>query len=1109
MPSFPVVFSVVIEGRTPIYTQVTVNVRPVNHNPKFDSNPYRFSVRDNADVGALLYSDMNVIDEDTGPNGTVAVLCDVTSSPQASNICSYFTLSQSNISGFPDRSRISIILAKRLDFNLNYSFYLIARDQGNPSLTDSTNVIMTVENSQDSRPIFIGTPYFVNVPELGNDLSTSLMSFQVRDARPPGPGNSLQLTLEGDTKNWFTLGYPSLNGDTYTVQLRRNSPNINLDENSQRSRYAINIKATQIVNNQLSSVYSMTTINVNIIDINNNAPIFSQSSYTANVSEGLVYLATVAGVSIVVTDLDLQDNAYFELSLNHLPPLQPGIFQVSPTFGQGSVAAALQVAKPEFIRYDVMKTMNLTIVARETRTAERRSSMASITIYITSPNNHAPYFPNILNPISIFDDTPVYSQISSYIRAQDDDPGDNGKITYKIISTDNSDKYFSIDPNSGILTLSSPLSYSVQSTFLFQVQATDGGGLTATTSILINIKDHNFNYPVFDSDSYITYVPEGTTDMQPRVTVRAALRPMISDRVYYYQFGPGISQLINTTFRVNPNTGSITMLQPVDFNRTPNKQGYFDIPVACGVVNYPEIPIGHTNVRVYIMDSNNHPPVFTNPNYQSITIPETTKPDTNVMRVTATDEDTGDFGKIVYYIETGSRDDFVVDPFTGDIKVARQPNLKPEQNYNITVIARDSGQPPLSATTFVAIIITDSISHNPVFSPDQYTYVIIESTPANTLVGTLNAKSQDKRAKLSYSFIYNTWKVYKNDQEVSASVADWFSIDQDIGTIKIRNPLIQYSQSDKVTVNVTVRVTNPDNVNDVLSAIAPVTILILPIAQSSDKVVFSPAADDFNFQMIEKQPVNTPLYNFVAFYLKDSSQIRNFILTENPGTPRGYFMIDGSTGALRVSKVINYLDLPSSKNLTYKVKATAQPPSTAYALANVTINILPLNGEKPIFVNGNYIFRVNSTQPTGTTIGVISATCPYGTSPTPVVTYQLITPSDYFYIDQNNGTFVLSKRLDSADSTQLLYNLIAQAYCVDLKTTSTALIQVYVTPIKTLVPVFTNTFYRFPASAGYTGLLGQVLAYDPNPFNKSSIVYTILSVTPGPSLHDKLDHWSN
>ena len=59
------------------------------------------------------------------------------------------------------------------------------------------------------------------------------------------------------------------------------------------------------MNNQLTSVSSETTIQVNIQDTNTNPPTFDKPNYYVNVTEGLGIMATLPGLNMVITDKDL------------------------------------------------------------------------------------------------------------------------------------------------------------------------------------------------------------------------------------------------------------------------------------------------------------------------------------------------------------------------------------------------------------------------------------------------------------------------------------------------------------------------------------------------------------------------------------------------------------------------------------------------------------------------------------------------------------------------------------------------------------------------------------------------------------------------------------
>lgn len=107
------------------------------------------------------------------------------------------------------------------------------------------------------------------------------------------------------------------------------------------------------------------------------------------------------------------------------------------------------------------------------------------------------------------------------ILATDEDSGVNGEITY-LVSEDDGDRTFFLNPITGVFNLTCTLDYEVQQYYILTVRAEDGGGQFATSRVYFNILDINDNSPVFSMASYSTSLmenqPPGSTILTFNVT---------------------------------------------------------------------------------------------------------------------------------------------------------------------------------------------------------------------------------------------------------------------------------------------------------------------------------------------------------------------------------------------------------------------------------------------------------------------------------------------------------------------------------------------------------------------------------------------------------------
>lgn len=102
-------------------------------------------------------------------------------------------------------------------------------------------------------------------------------------------------------------------------------------------------------------------------------------------------------------------------------------------------------------------------------------------------------------------------------------------------------------------------------------------------------------------------------------------------------------------------------------------------------------------VLIYVQDVNDNPPIFQK-NFYTKTVPEDLPGGSSVLQVLAIDRDgSAPNNAIVYRIQTGASDKFVINSETGVISVAMGANLDPDLTeskrliYTLHVVSADRG----------------------------------------------------------------------------------------------------------------------------------------------------------------------------------------------------------------------------------------------------------------------------------------------------------------------------------------------------------------------------------------------------------------------------------
>ena len=258
-----------------------------------------------------------------------------------------------------------------------------------------------------------------------------------------------ELDSTSDPLNQFRLDQ---NGDMAKLILDKSLDRENI------SMYNITVFAFDRGDPPLSS---SETVPIIVLDINDNPPVFDQTSYTISVPEETVDWS----YTINVIDPDIGTNGEITLMLVDAPE-----FSIN---NDGVVGLS------ESLDRETTDSYEFTVMAVDTG-AEQMESSANIMITVIDINDNAPVLTlgHPVQPILLEDDLPNGTFIAQF-EANDKDIGRNAELSFWISEAHIP---FQIDPNLGILTLQGTLDVNQQSRYDITVMVEDGGTQTLTDS---------------------------------------------------------------------------------------------------------------------------------------------------------------------------------------------------------------------------------------------------------------------------------------------------------------------------------------------------------------------------------------------------------------------------------------------------------------------------------------------------------------------------------------------------------------------------------------------------------------------------------------------------
>ena len=907
---FPVSLVVNVVGLPSQHTiRLSITVIDKNDNvPKFQIGTNFYEGGDTYDL--MIYESPSVsnilnvkpVDYDEGVNGTSLVTLGQTAA---------FNMSIQYVGNHPSVIEIYPIAPLNREDKSSYMFQLNA-SEGTANPTSAVlNINVTVLDVNDNLPQFQSAQYSVNISEM-SAVNTTLVQVHADDA-DIGTNAAVSYAIGNicakatDDSTCLTVNHPWPFALDTESGLLRITEMLNYEE---VVSYRLTVEATNP--NEPNGGSSTAIINIEILDINDNAPEVRDFSGVGSISEKAAINSVYA--TFKVKDADSAPFSQYELSLFEN---NTNKFNISTTFGLQSGSLLNSVILLRKVDREEREQYNLFIKAQDSLSVSLYT-IYPFTITITDDNDHYPVFDTVPNPV-IFKEGNSVNTLVFQVSATDEDIGINAAIIFKLPPQSNDLPYqnnFTMESNTGKLLAATLLDRETSPELYVRIQAIDENGLGLVTNLTLNISltDINDNSPVITSIVPTEkFIKENVTVGTEILDIDASDADNGTNAILTYSLNLLSPSNVVIPFIIKPTTGKVIISHTLD--RETTQQYSIQFSVTDGAT-----PPAVRNLTIIVQDINDNNPYFSTTKYFK-TLHENVTINSHVITLEASDADSAQFTNIYYSLISGSSD-FHLNTASGEITTAVSLDWEAHPTYTLVVRAHDGYGRHSTADATITIDVVDVNDEIPKFIGAPYVFNVSEGSGSNAYVGQVTVQSIEHGDHGAALF-------YLNSDGVP------FLINQTSGEI---HTTVDLNRETKDLYEVSVRVEDaapPPHYNT--------TTVKIVVTDVND----NPPVFDENLVQIslsELQAVNTPFY---VAHATDMDLYPNNITKYYVADGTAGFQINSDSGELILTSSLDY-ETQQSIVVTIVAKDNGKP-ETFQATQQINITILDDNNTNITF----------------------------------------------------------------------------------------------------------------------------------------------------------------
>ncbi|XP_047209257.1 protocadherin beta-15-like isoform X29 [Girardinichthys multiradiatus] len=553
----------------------------------------------------------------------------------------------------------------------------------------------------------------LNVQDVNDNspqFNEKLISLEIHELAGRGARFVIEEAHDADVGQNSVQQYSLEKNDNFILATNGNTVELVLDKELDREKQKeINLLLTALDGGSPQRSGTVV-IHVTVLDANDNAPVFSQAVYEASLPENSPLDNVVVTVS--ATDADEGVNGDVTYDFGHVNEDVRKKFTIDHKVGEIRVIDAVD--------YEVTTSYEIRVKAKD---GLGLSSYAKVIISITDVNDNAPVvsLKSLTNPIP--EDIPAGTEVG-IINVQDRDSENNRQVRCSI----QQNVPFKLVPsikNYYSLVTTGQLDRELVSDYNITITATDEGSppLSSSKTVQLSVADINDNPPVFEEQSYSAYVSENNKPGSTLCSVTARDPDWRQNGTVIYSLLPGEvnGASVSSYLSVNGDTGVIHAVRSFDYEQFRS----FKVHVMARDNGSPPLS-SNVTVSVFISDVNDNSPQILYPapegsSFMTELVPKAAHGGSLVSKVIAVDADSGQNAWLSYQIVKATDPGlFSIDLHSGEIRTQRDISESDSMKQNLIVAVKDNGQPSLSTTCVMYLLISDNLAEVPELKDISY-----------------------------------------------------------------------------------------------------------------------------------------------------------------------------------------------------------------------------------------------------------------------------------------------------------------------------------------------------------------------------------------------------